>query len=183
MQSGKRAKVLFFTKDAVMTDDEREAAEDITGAHVQYRNGAAVEGSIEATDFVAGTVPKSYAHYDTYSRTAVKAFDKARHKQATLEQNAAPRPMKDMGGGPPTESPTPQSPLAGGSAEAAAGLAVAPSGARKAKDEGEVLGSSQDASQLDLGDGSVDGKAGDGRGLPEAQPAPTPNPGAAWGQS
>ncbi len=172
MQSGKRAKVLFFTKDAGMSEAEREEAEEITGANVQYRNGAAVEGSVEATDFVAGTVPKPYAHFDTYSKSAVKTFDKARQKQATADQNAAPRPMKDMGGGPVTKSDAPATPIAGGSAEAAAGLIMPVSGARKPK-EGETLGSTQTPSQLDLGDGSVDGSA--------TPPAPVNPP--AWGQS
>lgn len=124
---GKLPKVLFFFKDAVASEEEKEAVSEISGVNLQLRNGAAVEGSLEAADFVAGNVPEAYARYETYTAAKAKAFVKRSDKAAQAEQEARPVPGQ-TGGGPATESPVTPSPLAGGSAEAAAGIVPAPTG-------------------------------------------------------
>lgn len=78
MNSGSvRPIVLFFTAEAVATDDEIAAAEAITGANRLMLNGEiAARDPVRRCDFVAGTVPENYADKPVYSKSAANKFVK-----------------------------------------------------------------------------------------------------------
>lgn len=78
MNSGNvRPLVLFFTAEAVATEDEIKAAEAVVGVNRLMLNGE-IAGSEPARrcDFVAGAVPKNYADKPEYSKAAVAKFVK-----------------------------------------------------------------------------------------------------------
>lgn len=72
-----RPLVLFFTVEAVATDEEIAAAEAIVGATRLMLNGE-IAGNEPARkcDFVAGTVPDNYDGKPVYSKSALNKFVK-----------------------------------------------------------------------------------------------------------
>jgi hypothetical protein len=69
-------RLLYFTKSAALTPEDREAAYNIT-SNVGFRNGAAPVGDrLEECDAVAGHPPKAYAEA-YFTVTSKKTFAKA----------------------------------------------------------------------------------------------------------
>lgn len=109
--------VLFFTVEAVATDEEIAAAEAIIGATRLMLNGE-IAGSEPARkcDFVAGTVPDNYADKPVYSKSALNKFVK-QAEAGELPDASEPVKAPDAGGtshatgdGKPQSETPPQNP-------------------------------------------------------------------------